>query len=116
MPKDFYVDQATGDFYPDRMVTGIDFTQQSLWISLSLWLGDWFLNNAKGMDWELVLSHQPPRLGEFYAGLRRIALSVHGITEVLSMTPEIVGRKLTVYVVCATIYGVNATFNGSFGQ
>lgn len=114
--KDFYVDQTTGDIYIDRFVEGEDFTAQSLWIRLSLWLGDWFLDNTKGTNWELGLSEVPPRLGELIADIRRIALGTWGITQILSLSTTPVGRKCEISLVCDTIHGVTVGFNEVFGE
>ena len=106
MPKDFRMDQ-NGNLRLDRLVEGIEFITQSLWIRLGLFKGDWFMNNQAWVDYDLVLGHVPPKEQQFYAQMRAVILSTWGVNSILSFTPSLntATRVLTVAFKVDTVEG-----------
>jgi len=116
MPKDFRMDRD-GNIHLDRLVEGADFTEQSLWIRLGLWAGDWFRNNTLHVQWELGLSYTPPRLTELRAQIADTALGTHGVSriETLNYSPPTEGRTGDFLLVVDTIYGTQITIQETIG-
>lgn len=106
MPTDLRIDQ-NGNIRLDRLVEEKEFIEQSLWIRLGLFKGDYFLNNLAWVDYDLVLGFVPPKTQQFYAQMRTVILDAWGVTEILSFTPSLdtASRVLTVSFKVQTVYG-----------
>lgn len=104
MPKDFRMTQD-GRIHLDRLVEGLEFIEQSLWIRLGLWVGDWFLNNAIFVEWSLAFE-TPSRLAELNAQIRETTLGTWGVTQITSYNlTETEGRGLILDFEVDTVYG-----------
>lgn len=89
-------------------INGADRIAQSIKIELQIWLGDWFLDQARGVPYLETVFLKQTRDSTRESILRSRIASVPGVRRInsLTMSNNAATRKLTVEFNCDTVEGL----------
>lgn len=109
--RDFKIDQTTGDVSLSAgdiaLVGGVESIAQAAKISLQLFLGEWFLDEEKGVPWFEEVLVKGPNLVAVRGMFRKKLLEVPGVMDVLQLDLQLTNatRTLRVGFRCSTDVG-----------
>ncbi len=90
MKSDWKLDDTTWDLVIDnttnwdlKLLTGIDYYKQKVRIKLQFFLGEWFLDTEKGVDWYGTILVKNPNLTNVDNLLKVTVLESPGVIELL---------------------------------
>lgn len=121
--RDIAIDPVTNRFVlaPNAdltLATGGVAVAQAVKQKLGLWLGEWFLDTTKGVDWAGVIFAKGTSKARIAQMLRDQIEEVPGVTVVLTMSIDIdpASRSMRVDFTAGTDFGeLDVTFTATFG-
>ena len=109
-PVDLKIDKLTNELVITDDVafsTGIEAVEQGLRLRLNLFVGDWFLNEAEGVDYYGEILGQKFNEVRVRGAVRPVILAAPGVSELLSLSAQYDGttREVTIAWQVKTIFG-----------
>lgn len=101
-----------------EFVRGVEGVAWLCRVAILLYLGEWFLNQAKGVPWKQeILGVKGVDLSLVRRRLSDVLVAVTGVASVdsLVVTPPDVDRRMTVQASVSTVFGVQLTVTIKLG-
>jgi hypothetical protein len=98
---------ANGDYAINSFIEDGEATVQAIYTKLSLWRGEWFLNQNDGIPYMESILGKPRSLHLIERLLKQTMLNVEGVKKILSFSMNLdrQTRKLTIEYSAQDIYG-----------
>lgn len=98
--KDLMIDEngrfVSEQFAPIHSRSELEFVQYKLRTELKFFLGEYFLNSEKGVDYFGKILKKNPDMNQVSAEIKRALMSVPGVKRLTAFSYAITGRELSV--------------------